>query len=292
MENSKEACAGLAVRLPDGALMPRLGQGTWKMGERAGLWETEKQSIRRGIQAGMTLIDTAEMYGSGRSEQLIGEAIRGMDRNGLFLVSKVYPHNAGRRHMRESCEASLKRLGTEYLDLYLLHWRGGIPLRETVECMEELQAEGKIRRWGVSNFDREDMEELWRVRGGEKCAVNQVLYHLGSRGIEYDLLPWMRERGVIPMAYCPVAQGGSLRRGMLQNTAVQEIARAHRAAPMQVLLAFLLKQPDIVAIPKASLPEHTEENAAAALVRLSDDEWKALSDAFPAPDHKTALDML
>ncbi len=291
-EDLRAACEKLTVRLADGADMPRLGQGTWKMGEIPSKRDAEIEALRRGIECGMGLIDTAEMYGSGSSESMIGEAIRGIPREKLFLVSKVYPHNAGRRNMQKSCEASLKRMGVQTLDLYLLHWRGNIPLAETVECMEKLVAQGLIRRWGVSNFDTEDMEELWSVHGGENCVVNQVLYHLGSRGIEYSLLPWLQAHGVAMMAYCPIAQGGRLRSGLLQNASVLETAEAHGATPLQVLLAFLLKKSNVVAIPKASTAQHTEENAAAALVRLTDGEWKKLSDAFPAPSRKTYLDIL
>lgn len=192
----------------------------------------------------MTLLDTAEMYGEGKAETMAGEVIRKYDRSRLFLVSKVYPHNAGKDRIFQSCENSLKRLGTDYLDLYLLHWRGSIPLKETVACMEELAARGKIRRWGVSNFRTHDMEELWSVPAGSHCAVNQVLYHLASRGIEFDLLPWMRSHGVPIMAYCPLAQGGDLRRGLFENDTVKKIAEKHRATVPQVLLSFVIHDGD------------------------------------------------
>ena len=179
------------VTLPDGTQVPALGQGTWYLGEQPAVRARELAALRTGIEHGMTLLDTAEMYGGGRSEELVGEAIRPYDREKLFLVSKVYPHNAGRPEIFRSCENSLRRLGTEYLDLYLLHWRGSVPFAETAECMEELVRKGRIRRWGVSNLDTDDMEELWGVPGGAQCQVDQVLYHLGSRGVEYDLLPWL-----------------------------------------------------------------------------------------------------
>ena len=182
----------------------------------------------------MTLIDTAEMYGGGRSERLVGEAIKGTERGRLFIVSKVLPNNAGRRGIFRSCEESLQRLGTDYLDLYLLHWRGSVPLAETVECMEKLERDGLIRGWGVSNFDTDDMEELRRVKGGDGCLVNQVLYHAASRGIEYSLLPQMRERGVALMAYCPLAQGGSLRRGLFRSRALNDIAARRGATVAQI----------------------------------------------------------
>lgn len=279
------------VALPDGTEAPRLGQGTWHLSERASRRDSELEALRLGIRLGMTLIDTAEMYGEGRSESLVGEAIRGISRESLFLVSKVYPHNAGRGRIFESCKNSLRRLGTDYLDLYLLHWRGSVPLAETVACMEELTAQGLIRRWGVSNFDTDDMEELWNTPGGNRCAVNQVLYHLGSRGVEYDLLPWMRKRRVPLMAYCPIAQGGSLRRGLFENPSVLRVAGAHGATPAQVLLSFVTRGGDVVAIPKAGTPQHTLENAGAGLLELSESDLSALSAAFPAPKRKTVLDM-
>ena len=232
------------------------------------------------------------MYGSGASERLIGKAIKGYDRDKLFLVSKVYPHNAGRNNIFNSCENSLKRLNVDYLDLYLLHWRGSIPLKETVECMEELISQGKIKSWGVSNFDTDDMEELWSVAKGSHCVINQVLYHLGSRGIEYDLIPWMKEHNVPVMAYSPLAQGGSLRRGLLKNKAVQEIAQNRGISPVQVLLAFVLSQDNMIAIPKSGKPEHTRENAEVANITLKEEELKMLDKEFPAPNYKTPLDII
>ena len=279
------------VVLPDGLSVPQLGQGTWHMGENPSRRGNEKKALKLGIELGMTLIDTAEMYGEGLSESLIGEAIYGIPRQKLFLVSKVYPHNAGRDKIFDSCKASLKRLKTDYLDLYLLHWRGSVPLRETVSCMEELIAEGLIKRWGVSNFDTDDMEELWQIPGGNKCAVNQVLYHLGSRGIEYALLPWMQEHCVAAMAYCPIAQGGALRRGLFGNGAVLQAAKAHNATPAQILLSFDMHMKDVIVIPKAGTPEHTFENAAAGLIKLTDDEIYRLSESFPKPDRKQPLDI-
>lgn len=281
------------VTLPDGTRIPSIGQGTWYMGDDPARRSSEIETLRTGAACGMTLIDTAEMYGEGAAELLVGEAIRPLDRDSLFLVSKVYPHNAGRAHIFESCRASLKRLGVEALDLYLLHWRGDVPLAETVACMEELQSEGLIRRWGVSNFDVADMEELMQVPGGDACAVNQVLYHLGSRGIEYDLLPWQAERGIPTMAYCPLAQAGRLAsaRGLLQDPTVAEVAERRHATPAQVLLAFVIRSGDVVAIPKAATPEHARDNAAAPNLRLSDDDLALLDQRFPAPTGKTPLDM-
>lgn len=278
--------------LPDGTKVPSLGQGTWFMGENPGKSEEELRALRYGIEHGMTLLDTAEMYGEGLAEELLGEAIHGYDRESLFVVSKVYPHNAGKGRIFEACERSLRRLKTEYLDLYLLHWRGSIPYQETVECMEKLKEQGKIRRWGVSNLDTEEMEELYRVKNGSHCMVNQVLYHLGSRGIEYDLLPWMRERKMPFMAYCPMAQAGSLKRGLFHNKAVLEVADRHKASPAQIFLAFVLLQPDVIAIPKAGSLAHVKENIAAAQIELTQEEIGLLNQEFPAPTRKVWLDIV
>ncbi|PWG60299.1 aldo/keto reductase [Bifidobacterium catulorum] len=279
------------VRLNDGTLMPRLGMGTWYLGEGRRSARTEIAALRAGLDAGVRLIDTAEMYGDGRAESLVGEAIDGYDRERLFLVSKVYPHNAGRGKLRRSLEASLRRLGVDYLDMYLLHWRGSIPLAETVDCMEAAKADGLIANWGVSNFDTVDMKELFRVPGGDRCAVNQDLYHLASRGVEYDLLPWMHDHGVPMMAYCPLAQAGSLRRGLVGNAAVRKVAAAHGATPMQILLAFVLRRDDMIAIPRSGTAEHVLANWAARDITLTDDDLAALDDAFPAPTSKEPLDM-
>lgn len=281
------------VKLPDGTLVPAIGQGTWYMGDDPARRASEIEALRTGVACDMTLIDTAEMYGEGAAERLVGEAIAPLDRDELFLVSKIYPHNAGRAHIFDSCRASLDRLGTGALDLYLLHWRGDVPLAETVACMEELRAEGLIRRWGVSNFDVADMEELMSVPGGDACAVNQVLYHLGSRGIEFDLAPWQAARGIPLMAYCPLAQAGRLARarGLLQDPSVAEVAARHDATPAQVLLAFVIRSGDVVAIPKAAVPEHARDNAAALDLHLTRDDLALLDRRFPAPARKTPLDM-
>ncbi len=280
------------IILSNGSHMPKLGQGTWFMGEDQSLEHQEIESIQTGIEHGMNLIDTAEMYGEGKAERLVGKAIRKYNRSKLFLVSKVYPHNAGRTHIFQSCENSLKRLNTDYLDLYLLHWRGNIRLAETVECMEELVANKKIKQWGVSNFDIDDMEELWSVPNGNHCVVNQVLYHLGSRGIEYALLPWLKEHHVPVMAYSPIAQGGTLKKQLLANSAVLGLAKQHQASPLQILLSFILHQEGIIAIPKSSNPKHTIENARVADLILTPEERKLLDDQFPAPKHKTYLDII
>lgn len=275
-----------------GAQTGPIGQGTWFLGEHPAKFDQEKAALQAGIEAGMTLIDTAEMYGEGKAEKLVGSAIQGYDREKLFLVSKVYPFNAGRKNIFRSCQRSLERMKTDYLDLYLLHWRGSIPLSETVECMEELKEQGLIRSWGVSNLDTGDMQQLFRVPQGDHCAANQVLYHLGSRGIEFDLLPWLRRHQVPVMAYCPLAQAGSLRRGLMGSPAVRQAAQAHGATPSQILLAFLLAQPGVVPIPRSSQAAHTLENAKAAQITLSREELAALDRAFPAPSHKVALDIV
>lgn len=275
----------------NGSSVGALGQGTWYLGENTRTFQREKNALCAGIEAGMNLIDTAEMYGEGAAEKLVGAAIQGYDRDDLFLVSKVYPHNAGRKNIFRCCENTLRRMNCDYLDLYLLHWRGHIPLRETVECMEELVQQGRIRAWGVSNLDTDDMEELFRA-GGSNCATDQVLYHLGSRGIEYDLLPLLRQHEIPVMAYSPLAQAGRLRRGMMTHRVVTDIAHAHNATPSQVLLGFLLAQKDIFPIPRSSRAEHTLENAAAMELVLTTEEVKALDRAFPAPNRKTYLDMI
>lgn len=278
-----------SLRLRDGAVVPLLGQGTWHMGEKPQTQRQEAEALRLGVELGMTLIDTAEMYAEGGAERTVGEAIRGI-RDQVFLVSKIYPYNASMPMLREKCEQSLRRMKTDVLDLYLLHWRGNIPLEKTVEGMEQLVRQGKIKRWGVSNFDLRDMEQLFAVPGGKHCAVNQVLYNLGSRGIEYSLLPWMRAHGVALMAYCPLAQAGQLRQDMFGHPAVQRIAQEKGVSPLQVILAWCLSQ-DAITIPKATLVPHVVQNAQTGLLTLSEDERKALSAAFPAPVRKIPLDI-
>jgi len=277
------------VKLSNGAVVPAIGQGTWDIGETASKRAQEIDAIRSGIGAGMTLIDTAEMYGSGLSEKLVGEAISSAVRKNLFIVSKVLPSNAGKKNMERSCDATLKRLGTDYLDLYLYHWRGSIALAETVACLEELKAKGKIRAWGVSNFDTSDMDELFALPSGKNCAVNQVLYHLGSRGIEFDLLPWMRRHGVALMAYCPLAQAGTLRRGLFENETVAAVAQKHGCDVTQVLLAWCIRDGTTIAIPRSSRKEHTLLNAGADTVQLDTQDFIALDKAFPPPTHKMPL---
>ena len=280
------------VMLPDGTAVSALGQGTWFLGEQAARAAEEKAALHSGIAAGMTLLDTAEMYGNGKAERLLGEVIGDFRREDLFLVSKVYPHNAGRKHIFKSCQDSLERLGTDYLDLYLLHWRGAVPLAETVTCMEELVAEGKIRRWGVSNFDTEDMEELWTVPDGNRCAVNQVLYHVASRGIEYDLLPWQARHRVPVMAYCPLAQAGELKSGLYRNPVLNQIAGRHQATISQILLAWVIRGGHVTAIPRTGKALHALENARAAKITLTEEDLAMIDRAYPAPTGKVYLDIV
>lgn len=280
------------ITLKNNSRVPKLGMGTWYLGEKLSVREEEIRAIRTGIENGMTLIDTAEMYGSGLSEQLVGQAVRGMDREKLFLVSKVLPQNAGEKRIRRSINHSLRLLRTDYLDLYLLHWRGAIPLQETVQCMEELAREGKIRGWGVSNFDTEDMEELFALPEGKNCLVNQVLYHLGSRGIEYSLKPWMDAHGVALMAYCPLAQAGQLKKELMRDPVLNRIAARHQVTVPQLLLAFVLRQENTIAIPRSGKSAHVQANAEALQIRLSEQELSELDQAFPAPDYKTGLDIV
>ncbi len=278
------------IRFGEHPAVPVIGQGTWYMGENPALRAQEAAALRAGIDLGLTVIDTAEMYADGGAEEVVGEAIRGQ-RDRVVLVSKVYPWNAGGRKIARACEASLRRLNTDYLDLYLLHWRGDYSLQETVAGMEALVAQGKIRRWGVSNLDEDDMQQLWQVEGGERCATNQVLYHLASRGIEYDLLPWCQQRRPV-MAYCPLAQAGRLRNGLLNHTVVKNIAQERGVTAAQILLAWVISRREVLAIPKASSIEHVAQNAAALDIVLNDEELALLDKAYPAPARKTPLDMV
>ncbi|WP_433544175.1 aldo/keto reductase (plasmid) [Streptomyces sp. CA-294286] len=275
--------AARTVTLPSGAKVPALGQGTWRMGEDRTRRAEEIASLRRGLDLGMTLIDTAEMYGSGAAEELIGEAVRGR-RDEVFLVSKVLPAHAHARGTVEACRASLRRLGTDRIDLYLLHWRGGVPLAETVEALEGLVDDGSIGGWGVSNLDVDDLAEL---PAGAVPQTNQILYNLTRRGPEYDLLPWCRERSVPVMAYSPLEQGR-----LAGHEALDAVAGAHGVTPLQVALAWVLRRDDVIAIPKASDVAHVEDNHAALGIRLTDEDLRTLDAAFPAPTGKQPLDML
>ncbi|MDO7841728.1 aldo/keto reductase [Sphingomonas immobilis] len=265
--------------------VPCLGQGTWNMGERSQSRDDEIRALRVGIELGMTLIDTAEMYGDGATETLVGEAIAGL-RDQVFLVSKAYPQNASRDRLARACEASLRRLGTDRLDLYLLHWRGRIPLSETVEAMEALRRDGKIRHWGVSNLDTDDMIELLSA-GGAVCVADQILYNLTRRGPEHALIPWLEQHDMAVMAYSPVEQGR-----LIGDQKLATIAAEAQLTPGQLALAWTLRQPNLVAIPKASDVTHVRENRAAADVVLDRVTLDKLDAVFRAPRGPVALEML
>lgn len=271
--------------LPDGTPIPALGQGTWHMGEGARDRTAEAEALRLGLDLGMTLIDTAEMYAEGGAEEVVGDAVAGR-RDGVFIVSKVYPHNASRRGAVVACERSLKRMRIETIDLYLLHWRGSVPLAETVEAFEALRRAGKIRHWGVSNCDVDDLEELGPALAD--CATDQVLYSLEHRGVEFDLLPFCAGRRMPVMAYSPVGQGGRL----LRQPALIEVARRHGVTPAQAAIAWTLRDPNIVSIPKAADPAHVRQNAAARDLRLTAEDLATLDAAFPPPRRKRGLAML
>jgi len=263
-----------------------LGMGTWHMGERTASRAAEVAALRLGLDLGMNLVDTAEMYGDGGAERVVGEAIAGR-REQVFVVSKFYPHHAERRKLIAACDASLKQLRVDCLDLYLLHWRGPVPLAETVQTLEELVAQGRILRWGVSNFDVADMEELAAVPGGDRVAANQVLYNLSRRGIEFDLLPWCEKRGIKVMAYSPLDEGR-----LLRHPALVEVAARMDVPAARVALAWLLRHPNLVVIPKASNAGHVRENHAASELVLDEDSTALLEKAFPAPRRKQPLEMI
>ncbi len=273
------------VVLKGGDKVPVLGQGTWHMGEQPARRAGEEASLRLGVELGMSLIDTAEMYGDGATEVFLGQALKGL-REKIFLVSKVYPQNAGRGRIERACEASLKRLGADHLDLYLLHWRGAVPLAETIEGMAALVAAGKIAAWGVSNLDLRDMDEV-TAAGGGACATDQVLYNVTRRGGEYDLLPALAERAIAVMAYSPVEQGRLPIWGALST-----IAERHGASPYQIALAWTLRHPGIMAIPKSGTAAHVRENRGAADIALTAQDLAEIDKDFPPPTHKTPLAML
>jgi diketogulonate reductase-like aldo/keto reductase len=273
------------IRFADGSEVPAIGQGTWKMGEDSSEVRAEVAALRLGLDLGLTLIDTAEMYGEGGAEEVVAEAIAGR-REQAFLVTKAYPHNASRARLPQALERSLRRLRTDVVDLYLLHWRGSVPLAETAEAMERLREQGKLRMWGVSNLDVDDLEELGDALGA--CATNQVLYNLEARGVEFDLLPFCRKQGMPVMAYSPIGQAGS----MLRQRALAAVAARHQATPAQVALAWTIRAPGVVTIPKASDPEHVRENAAASRIRLTPEDLLELDAAFPPPRRKKPLAMI
>jgi diketogulonate reductase-like aldo/keto reductase len=274
------------TKLPSGATIPTFGLGTWRMGEDARKRAAEVEALRRGLELGVTLIDTAEMYGDGEAETIVADAV-GTRRDDVFIVSKVLPENASRKGAIAACERSLKRLKTDRIDLYLLHWRGAVPLEETLSAFAALVEAGKIVEWGVSNFDISDMGELWKMPDGDGIATNQVLYNLTRRGVEFDLMPWCRQRKVPVMAYSPIEQGR-----LLGHAALREVAARHRATPAQVALAWLMRHDDVIVIPKAATLEHVEENLAALDLLLTHDDFTALDRAFPPPKKAAPLDML
>ncbi|NHO33363.1 aldo/keto reductase [Acetobacter fallax] len=280
------------VKLRSGTEVPALGMGTWNMGDNAARRSEELESLRTGIDLGLRVIDTAEMYGNGRSENVVGEAIAGI-RDKVYLVTKVVPSNASRKGVLQACRNSLDRLKTDRIDLYLLHWRGSVPLSETIEAFEQLRDDGLIGSWGVSNFDVDDMRELDHTPGGDQCEVNQILYSLDHRGVEFDLLHDDRKRHVATMAYSPIGQGGVL----LRNEVLATIAHRHKtslgaATPAQIALAWVLRQPDLIAIPKASSVKHLRENVAAREIKLSNDDLAALDRAFAPPTRHVSLEMI
>ncbi len=273
------------IALPSGEQVPKLGQGTWMMGER-GKHESDKKALRLGVDLGMTLIDTAEMYGDGKVETLVREALADV-RDEIFLVSKVYPYNASRKGIVQACERSLKRLATDRLDMYLLHWRGNVPLEETLAGFEFLVAAGKIRHWGVSNFDTDDMQEISALRGGKACATNQILYNLSRRGCEFELAPWLRTQKIPLMAYSPMEQGR-----LLVKNALSDVARTHNATPYQIAIAWLLAKPNVIVIPKSGSEQHVREDRAAADIQLTADDMATLDRAFPPPTKRKPLESL
>jgi diketogulonate reductase-like aldo/keto reductase len=276
------------ARLPSGRVAPVLGQGTWGMGEDRAERRAEVAALRLGLDLGMTLIDTAEMYGEGGAEEVVSEVIAG-HRSEVYLVSKVYPHNASRRGAVAACDRSLRRLGTDYLDLYLIHWRGSIPLVETLEAFQALKRAGKILDDGISNFDLEEMEEVIALPGGNEIATNQVLYNLAQRGIEWDLLPRCRQLGIPVMAYSPIEHAAVEQKKLLGNPVVRGIAARHGATPAQIVLAWLLQRDCVIVIPKASNPAHIRENRAALDLGLTRRDLIELDQAFPPPRGKVPL---
>ena len=274
------------VRMPSGDIVPALGQGTWRMGENPALRNQEIASLRAGLDRGLRVVDTAEMYGDGRTEALVGEAIAGR-RDEVFLVSKVYPHNASRKSMRKACTDSLRRLKTDRIDLYLLHWAGNVPVEETLEAFARLQRDGQIRSWGVSNLDTSEMDEVWARPGGREVQTDQVLYNLTRRGAEWDLLPWLRERGIPLMAYSPIEQGR-----LLRHRALVDLAKRRGMTPAQVALAWLLSKDDVIAIPKTASLARLEENAAALAHPLDAAALEELDRLFAPPRGPAPLEMI
>lgn len=274
------------TKLPTGLEVPVLGIGTWGMGESKQSRQQEINAVRLAFDSGLRLVDTAEMYADGGAEEVVGKALEGR-RGEAFIVSKVLPHHASRKGTVAACEASLRRMNTDYIDLYLLHWRGGVPLAETVEALERLVQDGKIRHWGVSNFDTEDMEELFELPGGGRAQTNQVLYNLSRRGIEFDLLPWCAQQRMPVMAYSPLEQGR-----ILSDATLRRISADHACSPAQIALAWVLRSGDVIAIPKAATPHHVQQICASLDIALSPEDLHALDRAFAPPKRKVPLEMI
>ena len=275
-----------------GRELPAIGIGTWHMGSDPGKRDQEVQAIRTGIEAGAQVIDTAEMYGSGDSERLVKEAIKPYDREKLFLIDKVLPQNAYRQRMEASLDASLEKTGADYFDLYLYHWRGNTPLAETVSELARLKLTGKIKHWGVSNFDFEDLQELWQLPNGQDCAANEDLYNMADRGIEFDVIPWQKRVGMPLIAYSPIAQGDTLGQNLTENPVVKLIAKAHKVTAFQVMLAWVIRHSGVLAISQTGNPAHARENMAAGDLEFTDQELRLLEDEFPKPIHKQPLQMI
>lgn len=275
-----------------GNQVPAIGMGTWHMGDDPALQTQEIEAIHAGLDAGAKVIDTAEMYGSGRSETLVGKAIKGVPRDQLYLISKVLPTNASKDRMERSLDASLKRLGVDEVDLYLYHWRGATPLSETVAELQRLTEAGKTKAWGISNFDVADLEELWQLPDGPKAAANEDLFNLGSRGVEYSLLGWQAEHSLPFIAYSPVGAPDQLSSDLDSNPNVLKVAKRHNASVYQILLAWVVSHQQVLAIPQSSNAKHTQENVAAGDIQLTADDQKLLDEAYPAPTEKLPLDVL
>ncbi|MBY7144513.1 aldo/keto reductase [Virgibacillus sp. NKC19-3] len=279
------------VQLGKEDLFP-IGMGTWHMGDSPSKRNQEIEALRYGLENGIEVIDTAEMYGEGNSEALIGEAIQDVKREGMYLISKFYPFHAQEPELERALEHSLQLLGTDYLDLYLLHWKSSTPLEETIQSLERYVKDGRIRSWGVSNFDIKDMKEMWKIVGGKNCAANQVLYNVASRGIEYDLLPWQRKKSLPVIAYSPIAQGDTRGDNIIDNNVLQEIANQHHATVFQIMLAWTIRHGDVLSIPQSSDKKHIQENIDATSIQLSEEEMQLIDAEFPAPIRKMPLDII
>jgi diketogulonate reductase-like aldo/keto reductase len=280
------------VRLAGGDKVPALGLGTWRMGETERARKTDIAAVKTALQIGYRLIDTAEMYGDGGAEEVVGAAlhdemqVKTVQREELTIVSKVLPSNASHAGVVRACERSLKRLKLDVIDLYLLHWRGSTPLKDTVAAFEQLRSEGRIRHWGVSNFDTADMQQLWSLPAGSHCAANQVYYSASERGAEFELLPWQCEHGVVTMAYSPIDQGA-----LARDTTFAAIGQRHGISASSAALAWVLRQPGMIAIPMSTSEPHLRENLAAANVELNAGDLAQIDARFPPPTRKRRLAM-